>query len=49
MIGPEEQKMVENCPTYEQLDKEFFKTLMEGALISPFGTECCQLEGFPET
>ena len=48
MSGYEEQKVVEGGLQFEGLEMEFFRNLLEGALISPFGAECCHLEDFAE-
>ena len=50
LLSDQEQKVVqaEVGLQFEGLEMEFFRNLLEGALISPFGAECCHLEDFAE-
>lgn len=48
MSEHEEQKVVKDGLQCGESDMEFLKNLLESALISPLGAECCHLEDFAE-
>lgn len=48
LLSGQEQKVAQVGLQFEELEMEFFRNLLEGALISPFGAECCHLEDSPE-
>jgi hypothetical protein len=48
LLSDQGQKIVQVGLQFEGLEMEFFRNLLESALISPFGAECCHLEDFAE-